>query len=104
TEVKIVSYLSVAILTGISYRLIYLKEVGIVFASYVYVAMFMREFQSNVENLIEAGADLRWLLLWSKKKNKDLMKEVEEDEVGKLDEPEIVNENKGVIEDYEQRI
>lgn len=81
TEVKIVSYLSVAILTGISYRLIYLKEVGIVFASFVYVAMFMREFQSNVENLIEAGADLHWLLLWSKKKNKDLMKQIEEDQV-----------------------
>lgn len=81
TEIKIVSYLSVAILTGISYRLIYLKEVGVIFASFIYTIMFMREFQSNIENLIEAGADLHWLLLWSKKKNKDLMKQIEEDQV-----------------------
>ncbi|HHX60992.1 MAG TPA: hypothetical protein GX707_09825 [Epulopiscium sp.] len=106
TEIKIVSYLSIAILTGISYRVIYLKEVGIIFASFIYTVMFMREFQSNVENLIEAGADLHWLLLWSKKKNKDLMREVEKDESDKPDETEITNEGieEEVVEDYEQRI
>ena len=35
--------------------------------------MFMREFQSNVENLIDAGADLNWLLAFSKSKNKEIM-------------------------------
>lgn len=89
TERKIVSYLTIAILTGLSYRVVYLKEFGIIVASFVYSVMFMREFQSNVENLIEAGADLHWLLVFSKKKNKDLMKPYEE--------PEEVN-------DYEQRI
>lgn len=108
TEIKIVSYLSIAILTGISYRMIYLKEVGIIFASFIYTVMFMREFQSNVENLIEAGADLDWLLLWSKKKNKDLMKEVEEETKDKdtamVDETETVEEMEGVDEANEQRI
>jgi len=80
TEVKIVSYLTISILTGLSYRVIYIKEAGILLGSFVYSVMFMREFQSNVENLIEAGADLRWLLLFAKKKNKDLMKDIEEDE------------------------
>lgn len=89
TERKIIAYLTIAILTGLSYRVIYLKEAGIILASFVYSVMFMREFQSNIENLIEAGADLHWLLLFSKKKNKDLMKPYEE--------PEEVN-------DYEQRI
>ena len=103
TEIKIISYLSIAILTGISYRMIYLKEVGIIFASFIYTVMFMREFQSNVENLIEAGADLHWLLLWSKKKNKDFMKEVEEDE-DDINEMEIIHEKEEVTEDYEQRI
>lgn len=93
TEVKIVSYLTIAILTGLSYRVMYLKEAGIMLGSFVYSVMFMREFQSNVENLQEAGADLHWLLLFSKKKNKELMKPYEEEE-----KPQEVNE------DYEQRI
>ena len=80
TEVKIISYLSISILTGLSYRVIFLKDAGILLASFVYSVMFMREFQSNIENLIEAGAELDWLLLFSKKKNKELMKEYEEEE------------------------
>lgn len=74
TETKIISYLTISILTGLSYRVIYLKEAGIFLASFVYSVMFMREFQSNIENLMEAGADLDWLLLFSKKKNKELMR------------------------------
>lgn len=80
TERKMIAYLTIAILTGLSYRVIYLKEAGIILASFVYSVMFMREFQSNIENLIEAGADLHWLLLFSKKKNKELMKPYEEEE------------------------
>lgn len=80
TERKIISYLIISILTGLSYRVIYLKEAGILLGTFVYSVMFMREFQSNVENLIEAGADLHWLLLFSKKKNKELMKEYEDEE------------------------
>lgn len=94
TERKIVSYLTIAILAGLSYRVVYVKEAGIIIASFVYSVMFMREFQSNIENLIEAGADLQWLLLFSKKKNKDLMKLYEETEPKKEE----------VKEDYENRI
>lgn len=79
TERKIVAYTTVAILTGLSYRVIYLKEAGILLGTFVYSVMFMREFQSNIENLIEAGADLQWLLLFSKKKNHELMKPYEEE-------------------------
>jgi len=94
TERKIIAYLTIAILTGLSYRVIYLKEAGIILASFVYSVMFMREFQSNVENLIEAGADLGWLLLFTKKKNKELMKPYEKEEPPKESE----------VNDYEQRI
>ncbi|MDF2881666.1 MAG: hypothetical protein K0R54_2223 [Clostridiaceae bacterium] len=83
TVTKIYAYSVVCILTGLSYRVIYIQEAGIVLGSFVYSVMFMREFQSNIENLVEAGADLNWLLLFSKKKNRDLMKDlegVEEDE------------------------
>lgn len=96
TEVKIVSYLSIAILTGLSYRVMYLDEVGIILASFVYSVMFMREFQSNIENLIEAGAKLDWLLLFSKKKNKELMKPYED----KKKEDVMKDE----VNDYEGRI
>lgn len=92
TEVKIVSYLAIAILTGLSFRVIYIEEAGIILASFVYSVMFMREFQSNIENLIEAGADLDWLLLWSRKKNKDLMKDID------------VEKKEVEVNDYEQRI
>lgn len=95
TEVKFVSYLMIALLTGLSYRVVYLEQLGIFIASFVYSVMFMREFQSNIENLVEAGADLDWLLLFSRKKNKELMKPYEED--GKKE-----KENKG--EDYEGRV
>ena len=75
TEVKIVSYLIISILTGLSYRVIYLKQAGILIASFVYSVMFMREFQSNVENLMDAGADLGWLLIFTKKKKDKIMKD-----------------------------
>lgn len=94
TEIKLVSYLTIALLTGLSYKVVYLEQMGIFIASFVYSVMFMREFQSNVENLIEAGADLDWLLLFSKKKNKELMEPYEVEE--KKEEKEVI--------DYEQRI
>lgn len=85
TVTKIYAYTIVCILTGLSYRVIFLKEAGIILGSFVYSVMFMREFQSNIENLIEAGAELNWLLLFAKKKNKDLMKDYEETQEAKTD-------------------
>ncbi len=75
---KIYAYTIVCILTGLAYRVIFLQQAGIILGSFVYSVMFMREFQSNIENLVDAGAELQWLLLFAKKKNKDLMKDYEE--------------------------
>lgn len=97
TKVKIFSYLIISILTGLSYRVVYLKEAGIVIASFVYSVMFMREFQSNVENLIEAGADLHWLLLFSKKKNKELMEIYEDEEIQEVNTDERIYDNTKTI-------
>lgn len=80
TEAKIVSYLIIAILTGLAYRVIYLKSAGIILGSFVYSVMFMREFQSNIENLLDAGAEVEWLLMFSKKQNKELLKPYIEEE------------------------
>lgn len=73
TRTKIFAYLVVAMLTGMSYRVIYLQELGIILASFVYTIMFLREFESNIENLCAAGADLKWLLLFARRKEKEVM-------------------------------
>ena len=75
TKVKIFSYTIISILTGLSYRVMFLKEVGLALGTFVYSVMFLREFQSNVENLCEAGADLKWLLIFSKNRNKEILKQ-----------------------------
>lgn len=80
TKTKIFSYLIISILTGLSYRVIFLKEAGVIIGSFVYSVMFLREFQSNIENLIEAGADLGWLKNFVKKKHDKLIEDEEDKE------------------------
>ena len=64
TKIKIFSYLIVAILAGLSYRVVQLEQLSIFFATVVYSIIFLREAQSILENLCDAGADLKWLLIW----------------------------------------
>ena len=69
TSVKIFAYLVVMILAGLSLRVSPLEQAGIFFATVIYAIIFIRESQSILENLIEAGADgLKPLLFWLKKK------------------------------------
>lgn len=69
TIVKIVSYLVIQILVGLSMRLPSIGTVNMVAATVIYNCVFWREFASNIENLIDAGADyLQPLLFWVKKK------------------------------------
>ncbi|BES65837.1 hypothetical protein SANA_22760 [Gottschalkiaceae bacterium SANA] len=94
TKVKLFSYLCIMILAGLSYRVAPLKEMGIFFATVVYGVMFLREGQSVVENLVDGGADLGWLLFWVKRKQRQIL-ETEIDEYhgsGRED------------EDYENRV
>lgn len=73
TNTKLVAYLVVMILAGLSARVTPLAQLGIFVATVVYSFIFVRECQSNVENLIEAGADgLRPLLFWLKKKEQSI--------------------------------
>ena len=65
------------ILTGLSYRVVFLEAAGIFLASFVYVVLFIREFQSNVENLIAGGAKLQWLLLFTRRKEQEIMRPYE---------------------------
>jgi hypothetical protein len=77
TSIKIYSYFIILILAGLSARVTPLEIVGIGFATFAYAVIFIRETQSNLENLIEAGADwLKPFLLWSKRKEKDIYVQV----------------------------
>lgn len=73
TKIKLVSYLIVFILVGLSYRVNLLTDVSVFMATVVYTVIFLREAQSILENLCDAGADLKWLLLWIKKKEEQLL-------------------------------
>lgn len=68
TAVKIVSYLVIQILTGLSMRM-GITYISNAVATGIYSFLFFREFASNIENLIDAGADyLQPLLFWVTKK------------------------------------
>lgn len=73
TRIKLVSYLIVFILAGLSYRVTMLGQVSVFLATVVYTVIFLREAQSIIENLCDAGADLKWLLLWTQKKEKQIL-------------------------------
>lgn len=71
TRIKLFAYLIVMILAGLSLRVAPLETLGVFLATIVYSVIFIRESQSILENLIEAGADgLKPLLFWLKKKEK----------------------------------
>lgn len=79
TAVKVVAYLSLQILAGLSMKVLPLEQLSIAVATIVYSFLFLREFTSVVENLIEAGADdLKPLLFWLRKKESTLTGDQEE--------------------------
>jgi hypothetical protein len=75
TSIKLVSYLIVFILAGFSYRVTMLTQASIFLATVIYSVIFLREAQSILENLCDAGADLNWLLVWTRKKEKQILKD-----------------------------
>ncbi len=73
TKIKLFSYLVIAILAGLSYRVVQLEAVSVFFATVVYSILFLREAQSILENLCEAGAQMQWAVVWAKKKQEDIL-------------------------------
>lgn len=97
TKVKLITYLSISIMVGASYQLNALPEafasVSQFMATIVYTVLYLREFQSMLENFRDAGADVEWLLIFTRKREKEILKK-----------EGIDDEEEGVIEDYEKRI
>jgi len=84
TKVKLITYLSISIMVGASYQLNALPNafasVSKFMATVVYTVLFLREFQSMLENFGDAGADIEWLLLFTKRKEKEILKDEEVDD------------------------
>lgn len=82
TSRKIFTYLIIFIMVGLSYRVSPVAGVTSFLGTVVYAALFFRECQSILENLEDAGSDVRWLLsIVKNRKNKILKDEgVEEDD------------------------
>lgn len=97
TKVKLITYLSISIMVGASYRLNALPDaflaVSRFMATVVYTVLFLREFQSMLENFRDAGADVDWLLIWTRNKEKEIL----EKEDTKITEDEEEN-------DYDRKI
>ncbi len=75
TSIKVISYCVVFILVGLSYRVTFFTQVSVFMATVVYTVVFLREAQSILENLCDAGADLQWLLIWTRKKEKQILED-----------------------------
>lgn len=78
TVYKLYSYFIVAILNGLAYRIVPYNAVlnaGV----FIYFIMFLREAESIIENLIDSGADLYWLLDLLKFNIKKLIDKSKED-------------------------
>lgn len=73
TSKKIFAYSIIFIMVGLSYRVSPVAGVASFFGTVVYSVLFLRECQSILENLNDAGADVGWLLsIVKKRKNKIL--------------------------------
>ena len=82
TSRKIFAYLIIFIMVGLSYRVTTIAGISAFLATVVYSVLFLRECQSILENLNDAGSDVGWLLsIVKKRKNKILEDEgVSEDD------------------------
>lgn len=76
TKDKVIFYIVIQILTGLSMKIDLLGYVGMATFTFVYSFLFLREFISNLENMIDAGADyFKPLLCWMRKKEETITKE-----------------------------
>ena len=79
TQRKLISYLVIMILCGLSVRVTVLTTVATFLSTSAFSVMFLREAQSCIENLVEAGnTDLLWILAWLQHKENKVKDEVEE--------------------------
>lgn len=73
TRRKLISYMIVIVLVGLIYRFEQLQDIAGLIGTLSYCVMFLREAQSVLENMVQAGhKDLSPWLLWARRKTKSL--------------------------------
>ena len=82
---KLQTLIIMSILAGLSYRVAPLESVGVFLATFVYAMMFLREAQSVLENLDDAGYDVSWLLIFVKRKQDQLSERTDNHDNGSSD-------------------
>ncbi len=75
TKIKIITYLIIFLLAGLSYRVSPIAGASVFLSSFVYSMLFLRECQSILENLDDAGADVGVFLFFVKKKQNEILGE-----------------------------
>lgn len=75
TSRKIMDYLIIFIMVGLSYRVSPVAGVVVFLGTVVYGFIFLRECQSILENLEEAGHDVGWALSIVRKRKTKIMEE-----------------------------
>lgn len=76
TQRKLIGYLSIMILCGLSMRMVPIAGIAVGFTTIVYSVLFLRESQSCVENLVDAGhTDFEWIIRLLKRKQKKILEE-----------------------------
>lgn len=75
TSRKIFTYLIIFIMVGLSYRVSPVAGVASFLGTIVYSLLFLRECQSILENLEDAGADVGWLTAIVKKRKKKILED-----------------------------
>ncbi len=75
TSRKIFTYLIIFIMVGLSYRVSPVAGVTSFLGTIVYALLFLRECQSILENLEDAGADVAWLTAIVKKRKKKILED-----------------------------
>ena len=78
TQRKLISYLVIMILCGLSVRVTVLTTVATFLSTSAFSVMFLREAQSCIENLVDAGnTDLLWVLKWLNRRENKIKDDVE---------------------------
>lgn len=76
TKKKLVGTLVIMILCGLSVRVTMLTQVAVFISTVAYSYMFLKECQSIIENLIDAGhTDMQGFLFWLKRKEAKVLDE-----------------------------
>ncbi len=75
TSRKIFTYMIIFIMIGLSYRVSPVAGAASFLGTIVYSLLFLRECQSILENLEDAGADVGWLLSIVKKRKSKILED-----------------------------